>query len=71
MINYIEQYVRRPDVSSKLASMYPAFRGVPESVSAHSLEDAVAKIAANSYYQKKQAALIQSGLLSLKDIENG
>ena len=72
MIQYIEQYLSRPEVFRKVASMYPAAgRGLPPNIRRDTLEGAIEKIARNAYVQRRQSALITAGLLSLQDIENG
>jgi hypothetical protein len=72
MIQYIEQYLSRPEVFQKIAAMYPsAGQGLPTNIQRDTLEGAIEKIAAAAYLQRKQSALINSGLLSLQEIENG
>lgn len=72
MIQYIEQYLSRPEVFHKVASMYPsAGQGLPTNVRRDTLEGAIEKIARNVYIQRRQSALINAGLLSLQDLENG
>ena len=69
MIEYIEQYLSRPDVFTKVSSMYPnAGAGLPTDFPVVPLKEAVANLAARSYLQRKEAALITSGLYSLGEI---
>ena len=72
MIQYIEQYLSRPEVFHKIASMYPAAgQGLPSNIKMNTLEGTIEKIARDVYIQRKHAALINAGLLRLQDIENG
>jgi hypothetical protein len=69
MINFIEQYLSRPEVFTKIASTYPnAGAGLPTDFPVLPLKEAVANLAARSYLQRKEAALITSGLHSLGEI---
>lgn len=68
----IIDYVNRPDVFAKLAEKFPqAANGIPQNCKVASLEEAVYSISRNSYLQRKQAALINTGLMELKELTNG
>jgi hypothetical protein len=68
----IINYVNRPDVFAKLAEKFPqAASGIPENCKVASLEEAVYLISRNNYVQRKQAALIHTGLVELKELSNG
>jgi len=68
----IINYVNRPDVLEKLAQKFPqAAAGVPAEIKVSSIEEAIYEVAASSYVQKKQAALIESGLKELRGLQNG
>ena len=68
----IINYVNRPDVFEKLAQKFPqAATGVPSEIKVSSIEEAVCELAASRYIQKKQAALIASGLRELGELQNG
>ena len=69
----IVNYINRPDVFLKLAEKFPqASTGVPSEYSKiSSLEEAVYSLARSSYIQRKQAALIHSGLNELEELHNG
>jgi len=70
MIQYIEQFLSQPQVFNKIAKMYPnAGRAVPGDLQKiANLEQAIGEIAARSYLQKKESALIRAGLNELKEI---